>query len=140
MKDDKMKAEVTGPDEDCDVWLNLERPGRVKSINLGHPDQPIAHAALSAAGKEADVSCTPALSDEGEAADLASLTDGELIMHYETTAPDDPQVDRIANEMQERGLDYVREEHAPVSGDGVSERPSGERRRKLPSSRQQPAA
>jgi hypothetical protein len=103
---EKLNAEVTGPDDDCDVWLNLDRPGHQRSINLGHPDQPIAHAALEAAGKDADVACTPADGGEGEAVDLASLTDVELIMYYETTAPDDPHADRIANEMEARGLDY----------------------------------
>ncbi len=105
--DKKMTAEVSGPDDDCDVWLDLMREnGRSSSINLGHPDQPIAHAAMEAAGKDADVSCTPAEPAEGEPADLASLTDIELIVHFETARPDDPQADRIANEMEARGLDY----------------------------------
>lgn len=37
--------------------------------------------------------------------DLTKLTDAELIELYEETATEDPKIDRIANEMGERGLE-----------------------------------
>jgi hypothetical protein len=115
MDDPKMKprtvapdehCEVIGPDDDCEVSEVCDRPGGVRGTNLGRSDEPRARAALKAAGKEADTACTPAERDEAQTVDLASLSDLDLVMHYETTAPDDPQADRIANEMQARGLDY----------------------------------
>lgn len=38
--------------------------------------------------------------------DLSKLTDLELIRLYESKQPDDPDVDRIANEMEARGVDF----------------------------------
>lgn len=37
--------------------------------------------------------------------DLSKLTDAELIALYSSKEPDDPDVDRIANEMEARGVD-----------------------------------
>jgi len=100
-----MKAEVSGPDDDCDVWLNLSRKAHSTSINLGNPDQPIAHVALEAAGKDADAECHVENQPKRSHEDLTALSNDQLIMRYDSTAPDDPEVDRIANEMQSRGID-----------------------------------
>ncbi|WP_296625921.1 hypothetical protein [Rhizorhabdus sp.] len=38
--------------------------------------------------------------------DLNQLTDAELVKLYESKQPDDPDVDRVANEMEARGIDF----------------------------------
>lgn len=38
--------------------------------------------------------------------DLSKLDDLELVKLYCSKAPDDPDVDRIANEMEARGVDF----------------------------------
>lgn len=37
---------------------------------------------------------------------LSKLSDRDLIKLYESKQPDDPDVDRIANEMEARGVDF----------------------------------
>ncbi len=107
MKPEKMKAEAPHPDDDWGVWLNIEiEGGSYSSINPGHADEPIALGALDAGEKEVDPACTPVPHMPATPVDLEGLTDIELIIHYEKTAPDDPQGDRISDEMEVRGLDY----------------------------------
>jgi hypothetical protein len=79
---------------------------RMSAEASGRPDQPADNAAPEAAGEEADPACTPVPHAPADPQDLATLSDIQLIILYETTAPDDAQVDRIANEMESRGLDY----------------------------------
>ncbi len=38
-------------------------------------------------------------------ADLSTLTDLELVAAYNALEVDDPEVDRLANEMEARGID-----------------------------------
>lgn len=38
--------------------------------------------------------------------DLSKLSDLELVKLYASKEPDDPDVDRIANEMEARGVDF----------------------------------
>lgn len=38
--------------------------------------------------------------------DLTKLTDAELVALYSSKEPDDPDIDRIANEMEARGVDF----------------------------------
>lgn len=38
--------------------------------------------------------------------DLSSLSDQDLVKLYCSKEPDDPDVDRIANEMEARGVDF----------------------------------
>ncbi len=37
--------------------------------------------------------------------DLSQLTDADLVKLYESLEPDDPRVDRVASEMEVRGVD-----------------------------------
>lgn len=119
-------CEIIGPDADCQGWkLCEDRQGHSHGDNLGTPDQPEARDALRAARKDPDAPCTPA-EHEPITQDLTTLDDDTLIMFYDSTAPDDPDLDRIANEMEARGLDYpLRNDGMGGHGDGVSERPSG---------------
>ncbi|WP_268963673.1 hypothetical protein [Rhizorhabdus histidinilytica] len=37
--------------------------------------------------------------------DLSKLSDADLVKLYESLEPDDPRVDRVASEMEARGVD-----------------------------------